>query len=417
MIEAVRFQRIRRTVASPAIADPAAATRAALVEADLLAQLEPDATVAIAISSRRIVAYDDVLGAAVAYVEGLGLRPIVVGAMGSHGGATEAGQRALLEKHGIDERSVGAPIDVSQDVVHVGDAEPGLPVHAPPLAAGADAIIVINRIRPHTAFGGELGSGLAKMVAIGLGRAAGARAVHAVGLRRGLGAAIRVVAERALELLPVVGGVGLVENGHGQLARIAALPATRMLEEEGRLLCLAAYLRPSLGHEEIDLLVVDRVGKDISGTGLDPWVIGRLMSVGEPEPPGPRIRRIYARSLSPLSNGNAHGVGLVDFVHRRLADAIDWDVTRLNALTAGAPQKARLPIVMTSDRAALDAALATAGVEAAAEARVVHVSDTGKLGELNVSSALVDEATSTGAELVGDCQTLSFDESGDFSMP
>jgi hypothetical protein len=415
MLQDLSFVRIRQQIECPREGAAGLAVQRELSASRLLDGLAPGARLAVAVGSRRIAGIAEVTRATVAAARERGLSPFLVAAMGSHGGGTAAGQLALLHELGLDEPSLGCPVHGDMAAAPLGHTEEGLPVWFDALAARADAILAIGRVKPHTAFAGRIGSGPLKMLAIGLGKREGAEAVHSWAIGHGgLEAAIRSVAGFLISRLPVRGALALVENAEDALARVQAIRAADLGLEEPRLLELAARLRPGLPVAAADLLILDRIGKDISGTGMDPWVVGRLMALGEPEPGRPRITRIYARALSPGSQGNAHGVGLADLVHRRLGQAIDWPVTRTNALAAGAPQKARLPLQMDSDREAIAALLRVAGVTELPQARVIWARDTRDLLELRVSAALVEEATGCGrARVIGPFEPLDFDAQGD----
>lgn len=418
MVEDLRFTRVRRHLARPVVADAYAATTYEIARSGLLDGVAAGGRLAIAVGSRRVARYGEIVRAVVDASRARRLQPIVIAAMGSHGAATAPGQREVLAANGIDEQGVGAPIDATMEVVELGRDELGCPVWSARSGALCEAIVAVNRVKRHTGFSGDFGSGIAKMLAVGLGKREGAAAIHGAGLRFGLGRAVAASCRAVLARLPVQGGVAIVENAVGDVARITAVPASSLFAVEAELVALATELSPSLGVGRIDVLILDRIGKDISGTAMDPWVVGRLMVPGEDDPAAPRIARIYARSLSQRSLGNAHGVGLADFVHERLASAIDWTATRTNALTAGAPQKSRLPLVMASDREAIDGALRSAGVMVASEARVVRVLDTAHLTELEVTEAVRVELAEAGPlDVIAAARPLAISASGDIVDP
>jgi hypothetical protein len=372
----------------------------------------PGARIALAVGSRGVGAMARVVAALAAELRGRGYEPFVVPAMGSHGGMTPEGQARTLELLGITEESVGAPVRSQGETLLVARTDSGLPVYADRLAAGADVIVPVNRIYTHTMFEGRVESGLLKMLAIGLGKADAAASAHRAALTRGLGAVILEVGGKALQAMNIPFGVALVENGRHEVARVRAVAAEGMEEEEAALLTEAKRLKPRVPFDFLHLLVVDMMGKNFSGTGIDTKVVGRMMQTGEPEPAVPRYLRIYVGDLSREAGGNAHGMGLADFISERLAAKIDMKATLANALTACAPQKSRRPPVMASDREGIETALSTAGVSDPAQARIVRIANTRDLERLWISEALLEEAKAAGLEIERGPFDLTFDSSG-----
>ncbi len=332
-------------------------------------------SVAVGVGSRGIDQLATVVKAAIAKLKGYGARPFVFPAMGSHGGATAEGQREILESFGITEESIGAPINASMDAVEIGRTESDIRVFASRPALEADAMLFINRVKPHTDFASErIGSGLRKMLAIGLSKAAGAFECHryASGPAPKLGyeRVLTEVSSFVLNNLPSIFGLALVEDGYHKLAHIEALTRERIASREPELLKLARAWMPSLPFEDIDALIVDEMGKNISGAGMDPNVIGRRERLNRRGP-----RAIYVRSLTPETHGNAIGVGMADVVSARLVNEIDKVSTYTNALAAMVPAAVRIPMHFANDAECLLAALRLAGVEPA-EARIVRVRNT-----------------------------------------
>jgi hypothetical protein len=384
----------------------------------LARKLGPGAEVALACGSRGIRNIARIVRAVVEHLQGLGLRPFVFPAMGSHGGATAEGQAETLAKLGLSEEALGCPIRATMEVIELGRTASGIPVFVDELAAGADGIFLINRIKPHTAFSGRIGSGLLKIMTVGMGKQQGAKAIHRFAFQLGLERAILEVAEVMLKKLPILGGLAIIEGFHHETASLEALQAEELLTREPALLAKARELQPHLPFAELDLLIVDEAGKEISGTGMDTQVIGRQYILGEPEPSSPRIKRIYLRSLSPGSGGNALGIGLADFVHRRVVEAMDRERTYINALTGTGPEKARIPPYFESDRTAIKLALATIGPIEPKMARVLWIKNTLELGEFYISEALIAEAKAHGELEVGErLRPLEFDEEGDLIPP
>jgi hypothetical protein len=346
-------------------------------------------TIALAVGSRGIFGIDRIVQTTVSWLKRKGAEPFIVPAMGSHGGATAEGQLEVLSSYGIRDTTIGAPIRSSMEVVRLAS---DLPVNLfmDAHASKADGIILINRIKPHTDYHGPYESGIVKMAVIGLGKHEQALEIHRFGVP-GLRDLIPKCAERILGTGKILGGVAVVENANEQTAALEALPAETILSEEPRLLELARTLMPALPSEDIDLLIVDAMGKDISGVGMDTNIIGRIAIRGEREPERPSIKAIYARDLTAGSHGNALGVGLADVVSRRLYDKIDLRTTLENAYTSSFLSRAKVPIVADSDERAIDIALRSCGAVAAGQERIMRIRDTLHLEEIYVSEKLLEE--------------------------
>ncbi len=360
----------------------------------MLERIQSGARIAVGVGSRGITNLPAIVAGVLDQLRAAGANPFIIPAMGSHGGATPEGQREVLESYGITEEARGVPIRASLEVRQIGESEDGIPVFCSVEALSADGIVLINRIKPHTDFGGVLGSGLLKMSVIGLGKRAGATAMHIAASRIGHERAIRGMARVLLRTVPLLGGVAIVENQFHDTARIAVLGREAMETGEDGLQAEARALMPSLPFEEIDLLIVDRdEGKNISGAGMDPNVIGRGVqgysgSLTREGRPAPFIRRIFVRDLTPETHGNAVGIGLADITTTRLVRAMDERVTFINALTAMAPQSAKAPIHFESDREAIDMALGSLAIPDTSAALVVRIADTLSLAEMEVSEGL-----------------------------
>jgi hypothetical protein len=322
----------------------------------------PPGTVAVGVGSRGVANLEAMVRGAVRALRAAGWDPFIVPAMGSHGAATAAGQARVLAGYGVTEARVGAPVRATMDTVVAGEVD-GLPVHLDAHAAGAAAIFLVSRVKPHTDFHGPHESGLAKMAAIGLGKRSGAQVMHSAGVP-----GLRDLVPRAARLLAgqgrLLGGLAAVENQRDQTALVRGVPAAGIAGDlEAELLERARELMPRLPFDHLDVLVVDRMGKDISGTGLDTNVLNRMRIVGEPEPEGLHIVAITVLELTPASGGNAIGVGLADFIPERLRQQIDVPATYANSLTAGIVglERAKLPMTMASDRDAVLAAISARG--------------------------------------------------------
>jgi hypothetical protein len=375
--------------ARPRVEDLPQAVGAALGALPSLRALEQGQVVAITAGSRGIANIAEILREAVRHVRRLGAAPVVVSAMGSHGGNTAGGQRALLASLGITEQSVGAEVHCSTETVEVTRTEAGVPVRIDRFAAEhAAGILVINRVKPHTAFHGTTESGLLKMLAVGLGRQPGASLVHGLGPSH-MAETIRAMARAALGRLPVLGGLAILENAYDETAEVVPLPAQSFLGEEEALLARAKALMPRLPVNAGEVLIVEQIGKEISGTGMDTNIVGRFGPEGQPAPDAPSFRRLVVLDLTPASHGNATGIGLADFTTDRLVAAIDRLSTYTNCLTSTLIDRARLPLYLPDDRQAIAAAVLSLGASAPEEARVAQIRDTLHLGRVRVSENLL----------------------------
>ena len=399
-------------------ADIEALTRQAVESLDW-SEVPDGGEVAIGAGSRGIANLATIVGGVVAAVEALGYEPFVFPAMGSHGGATADGQREKLEALGVTESSVDCEIRSSMDVVEVGrTAERDVPVVADANAVAADAILPVNRVKPHTDFDGAVESGLSKMLVIGMGKQRGAKIAHEWAVDWSFRNMIPEITEQLLEALPVVGGVAVVEDQHDDTAIIEGVRPSGFLDREAELLETAYDIMPTIPFDELDVVVVDRVGKDVSGQGMDTNVIGRRpFAINEPAPDRPDIKRIFARGLTETTHGNAMGIGSADFVHEAVLDELEAEKTLINAITASTVRGVRLPPVVETDRAGLTASLSTGGVVPADEARVLRVTDTMRLDRMYASAALLEAARDRDdLRVVREADPVAF-EDGQFVAP
>jgi hypothetical protein len=332
--------------------------------------------------------------------------------MGSHGGATAEGQRSVLAHYGITEATMGCEVRASMDVVQVGEAL-GLPVWLDRTASEADWIGLVNRIKPHTDFKGSIESGLFKMMTIGLGKYQGATQYHRANVNHGYETVITAVGREMLAKARIGFGLGILESGYDETAWVEAFSAADLEAGERRLLKDARAWMARLPFSPLDVLVVEEIGKNVSGSGMDTNVIGRPSNPHEPFPADPKILWIVALDLTDESQGNATGIGNADFTTRRLAEKIDWKPTAINTLTACAPNGAKLPLVFESDREAVESALNCIGLTPPERARVIRIRSTLVLGEIECSEALLPEiAKRADLTLVGDGRPLGFDAAG-----
>lgn len=409
-----RVTSLRLTRALVRFARPRVTDVAGLVRAQLEGQrgVFPDrGTIAVGVGSRGVANLAEIVRTTVGTLQGWGLSPFVVPAMGSHGGATADGQRQLLEDYGVTADAMGCDIRSSMDVVALdgGDLPHGLFMDRH--AHGADGVLLINRIKPHTDFHGSYESGLAKMAVIGLGKERQAIEMHRFGVP-GLRDGIPRAAARVLASGRILAAVGIVENAYDETMAIEVLPASDLMAREPALLELARANMPALPVAALDVLIVDRLGKNISGTGMDTNVIGRMRIAGEPEPASPRIRAIVVTDLTAASHGNATGTGLADVTTRRLFDKIDVGVTYTNVFTSGFPERGKVPIVAPTDADAYACALRACGPMEPGAERIARIRDTLHLGEVYVSAAVRDELRARpDVEIAGEFEEM-FDQEG-----
>lgn len=385
-----------------------------LSKSRMAAGLKPNSEVAIGVGSRGIANIDLIVAAAVAWWKAQGMRPFVFPAMGSHGAATPAGQAVVLAKYGITEASMGCPVRSSLAVVGLGESADGIPVVMDRNAARAAGVMLCGRVKWHTDFAGALESGLFKMMAIGLGKVSGARSYHTFAYRMGLEAMIRSVGRQVLASGHILGGLAILEDANHDTALLEAVPAANMERREEQLLELVKSWMPRLP-VEFDVLMVNEMGKNISGSGLDSKVINRAVW-GDVNPwPGlPRVGRVYVRDLSPLSYGNATGIGMADMVHQRLVRKVRRGPTYVNALTSSQPSSIRTPIHFPTDRECLRALCATVGRHRLADAAIGWIANTLDLNHMACSANLRAELErNPRIEILGEARPLEFDERGD----
>lgn len=353
-------------------------------------QIKPGDSVAIAVGSRGIANFAEIIQTIVEFLKSLDTRPFLFPAMGSHGGATAEGQVTVLAGLGVTEALVQAPILSSMDVQQIGETEDGVPVCLDKFALKADHIIVVNRIKSHTKFKASIESGLLKMMTIGMGKHIGAAYYHKAAVQYTFPKIIRDAARFVLQHTPILCGVGIVENGYGQTAQIAALKPDAIETTEEKLLLLSKNMMAKLPFNEIDLLIVDEMGKDISGVGIDPNITGRNRDLlGAFNHPA-RIKRIFVRDLTDQSKGNAIGIGLADLTTKRLVDKIDYAVTYKNCITGISLEKGAIPMHFGNDREAIEVALDSIGLISAQKSKIVRIKNTLRLDIVEVSAAYAE---------------------------
>jgi hypothetical protein len=345
-------------------------------------------------------------------VKARGAKPVILPAMGSHGGGTAQGQVKVLKHLGLTSETVGSSIHDLIEPVEIADVE-GCPVFADRAAVEADHIILVNRIKEHTEFIGEIESGLIKMAVVGLGRIAGAEVMHQLAVKISYALALQAIARVLFSNLQILGGIAIIEDKTNTFRRLEAVPANIIFKREPELLKEARQYHAMLPFDQLDVLLVDEIGKDISGAGFDTKVIGRIRNIYEKECERPRITRIVLRDLSEKTGGNAIGLGLADFIHRRVAEKMDPEMTAINCITAVAPEKGMVPITLSTDRQALEAAFQSIGLWSTDDVRMAWITNTSDLKRLAVSPALAKEAELKGLSISEQSFVLPFDANGD----
>ena len=405
--------RVRQRFQSTRVDDIPARVAREVGRLDLSGRLKPGDSVAVTAGSRGVANIAAITRSLAEELKKRGARPFIVPAMGSHGGGTAEGQRGVLERYGITESSMGVPVRATMETLPLGESPEGVPVVLDRHALEADHIAVVNRIKPHTDFDAEIESGLTKMLAIGLGKHQGAIRYHRANKRYGYYRVLTGVAEVVRRRCSILLGLGIVENGYDQTGVIEAMTSAELFEVEKRLLKVAKSWLARIPFDRGDLLLVDEMGKNVSGTGMDTNVIGRRAGSGKPFAGAPRFSRIVVRDLTPESHGNAIGVGMADVVTRRLVDKIDTRPTYVNALTSTNLESVRIPVTVDSDREALETAIATSSAPSGEDCRMVWIRNTLKLDRLVASEALLDEVEDNrDLQVLGRAGELDFDAQG-----
>jgi uncharacterized protein (DUF362 family) len=375
-----------------------------------LRSIQPGQRVAITAGSRGIANLAEVLRAVVEFIKSFDANPFVFPAMGSHGGATAEGQVAVLEKLGVTESYLKAPIISAMDVAEIARTADDVPVFVDKNALAADHIVVVNRVKSHTKFKAPIESGLMKMMAIGMGKLKGAGLYHKAAIQYTFPNIIVDAARLVIEKAPILCGIGLVENGYGQTAVIAAMKPRDIESREKELLVLSKKMMAKLPFNSIDLLIVDEMGKDISGIGIDPNVTGRNRDLLGNFPHPAEVKRLFVRNLTDKSKGNAIGIGLADLTTRRLVDKIDTAATYKNAITGISIEKAAVPMHFETDREAIEVGLGSIGLIPSEKSKIVRIKNTNRLEVVEVSEAFGAEVKKrSDLEIIAEPQPMVFD--------
>jgi hypothetical protein len=385
--------RVRQLFDTPRVRDVAGEVDSQLSQLQLAEKIQPGQTVAISAGSRGIANIHIIIKAVADHLRSVGAEPFIVPAMGSHGGGTAEGQQGIIEGYGITEEFCNCPIKASMDTVIVCDAKEGFPVHFDKHAYGADHVVVVGRVKPHTNFNGDIESGLMKMMLIGLGKHAGAKIYHRAIADFDFGQIVRSVGREVLATCRIVAGLAIVENSYDETARIEAVAPGDFEEREKQLLILAKQWMPKLPFDAADILVLDEIGKDISGSGMDTNIVGRKYHDHQAaEGETPRIKKIIVRGLTPATHGNASGIGLAEFCRTQLVEEMDVRITRINCITGGHSTGAMVPLDYETDREILDVALVSIGLTEPPEARFLWARNTLDIAEIECSNIYLQEA-------------------------
>jgi hypothetical protein len=407
---------VRQNFPDRAIHDVARAIQRQLGASAFSSRLKPGARVALGVGSRGIANIATIVRSVVEYWKSQGCQPFIFPAMGSHGAATAEGQADVLAHYGIHEATMGCPIVSALEVVSLGKTADGIEAFMDRNAFDSDGVMMIGRIKWHTDFAGKIESGLFKMMAIGLGKFAGAQRYHTYAYKLGLEHVIRSVGRQVLKSGKILGGLAILEDANHNTAQLTAVPVEDMERKEEELLALAKTWMGRIPMP-LDILILDEIGKNISGAGMDTKVVNRsVYGDSNPWPGEPRIERIFIRGLSDSSYGNGVGLGMADVVHDRLLEAIDWHPTRINSLTASTPAAIRTPIHFASDRECLERMAPTVGKVDLSEVTYGWIRNSLELGFLRLSENLRGEINKNPLlEIVGPAEEIDFDAAGNLA--
>ncbi len=389
-MDAPPLARVTQRIPQPRVEDVPGAVRRGLLGSRLRDRIKPGGRVAVGVGSRGIGSIATVARTTVDTLAEMGFRPFIVAAMGSHGGATAEGQRELLAGYGVTAESMGVAVRTEMDSEIVGTSPIGLPIYFDKNALGADGIVLLNRVKPHTDFHAAHESGILKMLVIGLGKRSGAEQIHRLGLR-GMKEVLPAVGKYLVEHTKFTLGLAILENAEDEPADIVAIEPETIFEVEPGLLDRARALMGRLPFDQIDVLVVGELGKNYSGAGMDPNVIGRLMVETQPDFARPVVTRLVVLDVSEESHGNIVGIGFADLTTERLISRLDPKPFRINTLTSCFLERARIPITLPTDREVIAAAVQTCWRVDPSQARVVVIPNTLELKTLWISPTLEDE--------------------------
>ncbi len=408
-----KMMKVRQSFDDTKVDDVDQALNDALQKEEIRKTVKPGMEIAVAVGSRGVDEIVTVTKRTVTFLKELGAKPFIIPSMGSHGGATAEGQTGVLAQLGVTEESVGAEIRSSMEVVEIGKLENGLPVYIDKYASEADGIIVINRVKPHTAFRGTVESGIMKMMTIGIGKQKGAEACHQLGFEH-MGKHIILMAHMIMEKMPILFGVATVENAFDKVAHVEVLLPEEIEERETELQKMAKKFLPQINFDKIDVLVIDEIGKNISGDGMDPNITGRY-----PTPyahGGPEVNKMVVLDLTPETEGNANGVGTADFTTQRLIDKTDWPATYANGLTSTVVAPTKAATTLDNDKLAIKAAIKTCNILDFTKVKMVRIKNTLEIGEIEVSEGFLQEVEeSDNLTPISELYELQFDDEGNLA--
>jgi hypothetical protein len=408
-----RMLLVRQNFPDRRLKDIPAAVRNELSSAGFAGRLKPGSRIAIGVGSRGITNISTIVRSAVEFWKSAGMKPFLFPAMGSHGAATAEGQADVLAHYGIIEATVGCPVISSLDVVSLGKTPEGIESFMDRNAFESDGVMLVGRVKWHTDFAGKIESGLFKMMAIGLGKFAGAQHYHTYAYKLGLEKVIRSIGRQVLKSGKILGGLAILEDANHNTAQVSAVPVEDMERREEELLALTKSWMGRIPMD-LDLLIMDEIGKNISGAGMDTKVVNRSVQGNyNPWPDAPHIERIFVRDLSNLTYGNGVGVGMADVVTDRLVDKIDWLPTRINSLTASTPAAIRTPIHFRTDRECLERIAPTAGKFNMEDVTIGGIRNSLELSTIGLSENLLPEIRQNPIlEVLGPAHDLEFDADG-----
>ncbi|PWW29483.1 uncharacterized protein DUF2088 [Cytobacillus oceanisediminis] len=402
-----KMVKVKQKFSAPQLEDVGAEVRKTLNETNVLTKISEGDSVAIAVGSRGLAELPVLVRETVREIKRAGGQPFIVPAMGSHGGATDEGQIDVLQQLGVTEEAVGAPIKSSMEVVKIGELPNGLPVYIDQNAYEADKIVVINRIKPHTAFRGPVESGLMKMITIGLGKQKGAEAAHAYSFKY-MAEHVPEMAKISLSKAPIIFGLASLENAYDKVAKVIAVPAEDLEKTEPELLEEAKSLMPKIHFDEFDVLIVDELGKDISGDGMDPNITGNFATPYATG--GPDIKRTVVLGLTEKTHGNANGIGIADMTTKAVVDEIIWEKGYANALTSTVIEVIKLPMVLETKELAVKAAIKTCNAFDLNKVKAVRIKNTLDIGEIWISESMIEEAKqNSNLEIISELEELVLD--------
>lgn len=405
-----RMIKVKQRFDDTRLDNPVEELRVRLKREAIQQKIKPGMSIAVALGSRGIDQLVSITRETIRFLKELGAQPFIVPSMGSHGGATAEGQCDVLAHLGVTEESIGAEIRSSMEVVKIGELPNGLPVYVDKYASEADGIVVINRVKPHTAFRGRVESGIMKMISIGLGKQKGAEACHQLGFKY-MAEHVPAMAKMIMEKRSVLFGVATVENAFDKVAAIEVLAAEEIEENEAGLQTMAKNLLPKLYFDQLDVLVIDQIGKNISGDGMDPNITGRY-----PTPyahGGPDVNKMVVLDLTEETEGNANGVGTADFTTKRLVDKMDFEKTYANGLTSTVCAPTKIATTLANDKEAIQAAIKTSNILDFSQVKMVRIKNTLVLSEIEVSEALLNYVNNhPQLEIVSESQELIFNQQG-----